>query len=176
MERKKKSELFLEVWNKYKYVALVVLLGVILLVWPSGKKSGESQSAGVQAGTAKTESLADTEKQMEEILSQIDGAGKLSLMLTVESSGGEQYAQDTELSYSGSVSAPEDYSRKSTTVVTSTGQGDSPVVTQSAGPVYRGALVVCQGADHAGVKLAVTQAVAALTGLSSDRITVVKCQ
>ena len=41
---------------------------------------------------------------------------------------------------------------------------------------YRGALVVCQGGDRADVKLAVTEAVSALTGLSSDRVTVAKCQ
>ena len=41
-------------------------------------------------------------------------------------------------------------------------------------PEYRGALVVAQGADNAAIKLAITQAVAGLTGLSSDKITVVK--
>ena len=47
---------------------------------------------------------------------------------------------------------------------------------RTAYPTYRGALVVCQGGDRADVKLAVTEAVSALTGLSSDRVTVAKCQ
>ena len=50
------------------------------------------------------------------------------------------------------------------------------VVTRTVYPTYRGALVVCQGGDRADVKLAVTEAVAALTGLSADRITVAKSQ
>ena len=56
------------------------------------------------------------------------------------------------------------------------GSGDAPVVTRTVYPTYRGALVVCQGGDRADVKLAVTEAVAALTGLSADRITVAKSQ
>jgi len=40
--------------------------------------------------------------------------------------------------------------------------------------VYQGAVVVCQGADSSAVRLAVTEAVAALTGLSTEKITVVQ--
>ena len=54
--------------------------------------------------------------------------------------------------------------------------GEEAVVIRTVYPRYRGALVVCQGGDRADVKLAVTEAVAALTGLSADRITVARCQ
>ena len=50
------------------------------------------------------------------------------------------------------------------------------MVTQTRRPTYRGALVVCQGGDRAEVKLAVTEAVTALTGLTADRVTVAKWQ
>ena len=53
---------------------------------------------------------------------------------------------------------------------------DMPLVTRQTYPVYRGALVVCQGGDRAEVRLAVTQAVTALTGLSADRVTVAQWQ
>ena len=48
------------------------------------------------------------------------------------------------------------------------------VVTRETYPVYLGAVVVCQGAGSGGVRLAVTEAGAALTGLPADRITVVQ--
>ena len=48
------------------------------------------------------------------------------------------------------------------------------VVTRRMYPVYQGAVVVCQGADSAAVRLAVTQAVSDLTGLGADHISVVK--
>ena len=78
--------------------------------------------------------------------------------------------------YSGSATAPEDYSRTSEPVLLDGGDREETVVTRTAYPTYRGALVVCQGGDRADVKLAVTEAVSALTGLSSDRVTVAKCQ
>lgn len=39
---------------------------------------------------------------------------------------------------------------------------------------WEGAVVVCEGADSAAVRLTLTQALRALTGLPSDRITIVK--
>ena len=48
------------------------------------------------------------------------------------------------------------------------------VVTEQTYPVYQGAVVVCQGAGDSSVNLAVIQAVSVLTGLGSDKITVVQ--
>jgi len=82
----------------------------------------------------------------------------------------------TKLEYRGETAAPEDYSRSSETVLVDGGSGEETVVTKQVYPLYRGALVVCQGGDRAEVQLAVIQAVSVLTGLSSDRIAVAKWQ
>ena len=50
----------------------------------------------------------------------------------------------------------------------------SPVVQSIVYPEYQGALVLCEGADRAGVRLAVIEAVSSLTGLGSNKIAVVK--
>ena len=113
---------------------------------------------------------------MESILGAISGVGQVRVMLTLDTDGERQLAQDTELTYSGDTLAPSDYSRQSETVLVDAGSRDEVVVTQLLYPTYRGALVVCQGGDQAQVKLAVTEAVSALTGLSADRITVAKWQ
>lgn len=156
-------------WDRYKYAALVVLIGAGLLLWPSGKTAGEKQAS-------QTLESRDVQGEMEEILGAISGVGQVRVMLTVESDGQRQLAQDSELTYSGDTAAPSDYSRRSETVLVDEGSGDQVVVTENRSPTYRGALVVCQGADRADVRLAVTEAVASLTGLSADRITVAKWQ
>lgn len=174
MDRKMKVEGVRKAWDKYKFVALVVLVGAVLLLWPSGEKTVSSTS-----GQTAAESMTDTaqlQREMEEILSKISGVGQVQMMLTVDTDGQRQLAQDVELSYSGSVSAPEDYSRSSQTVLVDGGSGDETVVTETRYPTYRGALVVCEGGDRADVRLAVTEAVAALTGLPASRITVAKWQ
>lgn len=157
-------------WNQYKYAALVVLIGVGLLLWPSGTADSES-FLHQQESTAR-----DVESEMADILGTVSGVGQVRVMLTVDSDGERQLAQDTELSCRGQSAAPEDCSRRSETVLVDGGSGDAVVVTRTVYPTYRGALVVCQGGDRADVKLAVTEAVTALTGLSADRVTVAKWQ
>jgi len=172
MEADKKTAWFQRVWGKYKYALLVALIGVVLLAWPDWKPK-DLDSSTVQSRQTEEDAEA-MERRMRAILSQIDGVGELELMLTVESTNRQEYAMDTELSYSGQTAAPDDYSRRTETVVVSGSGGDGPVVARNISPAYRGALVVCEGGGNAEVKLAVTEAVASLTGLSSDRITVVK--
>ena len=166
-----KTEGVRKLWDRYKYAALVVLIGAGLLLWPSGK-GGTEKTLRQQSGTEETR---DIQAEMEDILGTVSGVGQVKVMLTVDSDGERQLAQDTELTYSGSVESPEDYSRRSETVLTD-GDGDGTVVTRTLYPTYRGALVVCQGGDRADVRLAVTEAVSSLTGLSTDRITVAKWQ
>ena len=165
-------------FDRYKFVLLVIQAGVILLLLPSlGGGTGE-EGGGETVETVRTDGFGteELERKMEEALSRIEGVGEVRVLLTVDSDGERQLAEDSELSYSGSTAAPEDYSRSSQTVLVDGGSGDAPVVTRAVYPTYRGALVVCQGGDRADVKLAVTEAVASLTGLTADRITVAKSQ
>ena len=174
---KEKTEGARKIWNKYKYAALVALIGAGLLLWPGlrepedgGKPRQSAQAA--QGGW----DLQTVQTEMEEILAAMDGVGQVKVMLTVDSDGERQLAQDTQLSYSGDTAAPEDYSRKSETVRLDGSSGDETVVVRRTYPTFRGALVVCQGGGSAEVRLAVTGAVAALTGLPTDRVTVAKWQ
>lgn len=155
-----------EVWKKYRLMVLVLLLGFFLLLLPSEKK----ERSGETEGEEQTFSLAQTEKRMEEILGKIEGAGKLQVMLTLKSGSQLQLAEDTEESQS----SDESESRRETVTIRRGSNEEEVVITHQMYPAYQGAVVVCQGADKAAVRLAITEAVAALTGLSSDRITVVK--
>ena len=163
-----KTEGAKKLWERYKYIALVALAGIILLALPTGEQRVEEQE------TAPATILL--QQEMEQILSAISGVGQVKVLLTLDSDGERQLAQDTELRYSGAVSAPEDYSRTSSTVLLEGETGEESLVVKTVYPTYRGALVVCSGADSPEVRLTVTQAVASLTGLSSDRITVAKWQ
>ena len=169
----RKTEGVQRIWERYKWAVLVILAGVVALLWPRGgtKETSTAQSTAVAA-------LGDPEalqEEMEEILSHISGVGEVRLLLTVETDGERQLAGNTETSYSGSASAPEDFSRSWEAVMAQDG-GQTPVVTTTRYPTYRGALVVCQGGDQASVRLAVTEAVTALTGLPADRVSVAKWQ
>lgn len=170
---KMKAEGVRKIWDRYKYAVLVVLIGAGLLLWPSG---GSGPGGKLLSSGEDRAEQPELQTQLEDILSTISGVGQVRVMLTVDSDGERQLAQDTQLSYSGDTAAPEDYSRKSETVLLDGSGGDETVVVRRTWPTYRGALVVCQGGGSAEVRLAVTGAVAALTGLPTDRVTVAKWQ
>ena len=141
---------------------------IVLMLLPGGNAEAEPA-----AGSPDAEAFdrAAVQEEMENILRAIDGVGELRLMLTVDSGTKRELAQDTTAERSGS----EDMKRKSETVVVGTGSGTQEVVvTNRVYPRYVGALVVCEGGGSAGVRLAVTQAVSALTALPSDKITVLQ--
>lgn len=171
---KEKTEGAKKPWERYKYAALAALVGVGLLLIPVREKGAEDTQRRQEAAE-ELQSL-ELQQQMEEILSVMSGVGQVKVLLTVDSDGERQLAQTTELSYSGTVASPEDYLRRSETVLVDGDSGEETVVVRTLYPTYRGALVVCTGGDRADVRLAVTEAVAALTGLTSDQITVGKWQ
>ena len=104
---------------------------------------------------------AETEKKLEALLCQIDGAGAVDVMLTLADGGEAVYQVDETVRDGG---------REEQTVLAD----KAPVLVQTRQPRFQGAVVVCEGADRAAVKLAVTEAVASLTGLGSGKIAFVK--
>lgn len=155
--------------KKYRYVALVVLAGVVLMLLPSGK--GEQQVSSDQpVNVSEAYSLAETEKRLEQLLGRIRGVGQVQVMLTLKSGSSLQLAENR------STSLRDTEDRQDRDVVTlNRGSGyEDVVVTEQTYPVYQGAVVVCQGAGDSSVHLAVIQAVSVLTGLGSDKITVVQ--
>ena len=160
---------WLEGLKKYRLAALAALLGIVLMLLPGGKTEAEPT-----AGSPDAEAFdrGAVQEEMENILRAIDGVGELRLMLTVDSGTKRELAQDMTAECSGSEDMKQ---RKSETVVVGTGSGTQEVVvTNRVYPRYVGALVVCEGGGSAGVRLAVTQAVSALTALPSDKITVLQ--
>lgn len=168
-------EMALPLIDRYKYVGLVLLAGLLLLLWPSGKKDVKAQKEPppVQTGAAEEDfSVAALEEKLSETLSKIHGAGDVSVMLTVQGGSRRVLAQDSKESRE----ADGAYERQSETVVVSagTGSGEGPVLLQQLYPRFQGAVVVCEGGGDASVRLKLMEAVSALTGLGTDKIAICK--
>ncbi|MCI8539283.1 MAG: stage III sporulation protein AG [Oscillospiraceae bacterium] len=147
--------------GKYKYAVIVVLAGVLLLLLPAGTKEQEEPAP---AGPAAEFDLDALERRMEEALSQIKGAGEVTVVLTLKNSGGRTLASDWE---------EDGESRRETVVTVSQGSGRTePVTVQENWPAFQGALVVCTGGGDPEVKLGILESVSALTGLRSNEIAI----
>ena len=143
--------------KKYQYVLLIILAGVFLMMIPP-------KTEKMQMVLPPTESEPDLEQSLSVILSQISGVGKAEVLLT-EASGTDTIYQ-TDMG--------QNQSNSDTVIVMNGNREETGLVKQVMPPVYRGAVVVCQGADRASVRLNVVDAVRSVTGLSSDCITVLK--
>ncbi len=155
--------------QKYKYVLLVALVGIILLLWPSGG-GGETVSAPPAAAVTDQFQTATLERRLEEALSRIEGAGEVSVVLTLKETPRQVVAQDGSATEGNGQT-----SRELVTVLASSGSGvQQPVLLQQLSPAYQGALVVTQGGNDPNVRLAISGAVSALTGLGADKISI--CQ
>lgn len=152
-----------ELLKKYKFVLLVLAAGVLLLLLPSG---GQEEAAD-RARAEEDFSVEALEEKLSQVLSKVEGAGQVSVVLTVRTGMERVFAEDV------TASRTEDEAQStSKAVILSTGAGEETVLISQNYPVFQGALIVCRGGDDPAVKLLLTQAMAALTGLGSDRITV----
>ena len=156
--------------KKFKYPILVLLLGTVLLLWPSKSETVPEETVHLEEPmpSAAQQTL---QEQMESILPCIEGAGEVRVLLTRKSGDETVYLTDTTVSQSADGAS----SRTDSAVrISVSGGGEAPVVSQTIYGQYQGALIVCEGADRAAVRLELVNAVAGLTGLSADRVTVIK--
>lgn len=152
---------------KFRYPILVLLLGLVLLTIPS--RVGKSSAPQTDPVTP-TQGYKDAAQQLTEILQQIKGVGKVKVLLTVSKGEKTEYQQDEDQS----VSENESSVRKETIIIRDADDNEMALIIQVIPPEYLGAIVVCEGADDANVKLAVLEAVSKATGLRSDKISVLK--
>lgn len=155
-----------QILQKYKYAILILLLGLGLMLLPERNSQESSEPVVLET----EESAGDLEQRLEAILSQISGAGQVRVLLT-ESTGEEVlYQTDTQSDLDGDASQQ----RADTVIVEDADRAESGLVRRTDPPVYRGAVIVCQGADSAQVRLSIVEAVSCVTGLGADQISVVK--
>ena len=156
----------IQVLKKYRFVALILLVGLVLMLLPT---SGEKKESACEEHS-EAYSLLQTEQRLESLLRNMQGVGQVNVMLTLKSGSTLELAKDSSTSVRDN-----ETKRESDIVTVSRGSGsEEVVVTQERYPVYQGAVVVCEGGGNSAVRLAVIDAVSVLTGLGSDKITVVQ--
>ena len=153
--------------GKYKWILLVLAIGLLLMVFPEEKKEAISSSAAMERQEVKQNSL---QKELEQLLSQLEGAGKVQVLLT-EAMGQQTYYQ-TDQNARKTMDSEE--IQKDTVILTQADRSGGGLVSRIDPPKFLGAVVLCQGADKATVRLAVVEAVATATGLGADKISVCK--
>lgn len=155
-----------EVINKNKYVILILGIGLLLLLFPSHEGMSEQK----EVITENTVNILSVEDQLSQILSNVQGAGKVQVMLSISS--GEETLYQTDDNHTNNTDSAS--TKTDTVTITDSDRNEKGLIRQINPPVYSGAIIVCQGADNPSVRYAVVEAVSKVTGLGTDKISVLK--
>ena len=152
--------------KQYRTVLLVLFVGMALMLLPTGEREVLQESPIQETEAAEQFDLEEFEQRLARTLSQVEGAGETTVMLTLKSGSRQILAQNLE----------QDGDRTVSTAVTvgGSGSGQEVVPLQTVGPQFQGALVICPGGEEPQVRLRLVAAVTALTGLGSNHISICK--
>lgn len=155
-----------ELIGRYKFVVIILLVGVVLMLLPSGNDIHNEDTGSKIAVTEKQ----NLEEELSELLSNIYGAGQVKVMLS--QAAGEETIYQTDEDRTNSENSAS--IRSETVLITDGSRNDSGLVKQTIPAKYLGAIVLCQGADDPAIRLEIANAVSKITGLGLDKIAILK--
>lgn len=173
--------------------AIVIVIGIIVIIAGGsifgGNKSKEPSKAQQNSGSAGGSSLTaassadDTELKLKSLLSQMQGVGKVDVMVTYYTSKEEvpaydikrdQSSTDEKDSEGGTRRVSEEEYESTLAYEDSSSGGKSPVILKELEPEVKGVLIVAEGADSVVVRERVINAVAVLLDVPIHKVQVVQ--
>lgn len=185
-----------EIWKKWirkrrqlkkDQLLILFLAGVLLLVItvPTGneKESSSEKSQREKTTVSFVDYTEEMERELEEVLSQMNGVGDVKVMMTlastaekvVEKDRDNQSEQRNETDQKGGERiTSQDISSEETVYEKQNTNGDVPYVTKEMTPKVEGVLVLATGGDRPEVAGKITEAVQALFGIDTHKIRIMK--
>lgn len=114
------------------------------------------------------------ENKLIDVLSKVDGAGDVRVMVTVDGSPELIYANEQDKTSSSSTSGNSTSSTYSSPIIVNVNGSSSALVMTEVLPAVKGVIVVSSGAGNVSTKLNLLKAVSTLLDISTDQITVLK--
>ncbi len=177
--------------KKLLCILLVGIAGMFLILFADfGGSDDTSETEKEQTTQTQTQTesrdeytyVEDVEKRLSKLISSIDGAGKTKVMVTLENGVEQIYAtQDkTQSSSSSSIDSggqnvEESFNKEDEyIIIKSSDDSETGLILKIVQPSIRGVAIVCEGADSTVVKKNIVEAVTAVTGISSAKVSIAK--
>lgn len=138
--------------------AVVALTCIALLLLMNTSSDKEIKTDGDEIKAGDTYYKSSLEKQLESIVSRIEGVGKVSVMVTVDSTYSYEYVTDKS-------------EKETKTVIIGNKEA---LISRIANPKISGVLVVCEGGDRVKVKEKVIGAVSTVLDIPYSKVYVAK--
>lgn len=202
--KKKKEDIFDFTTLKKENFVVIILIGILLLVIAAPAAGEKTKSSAEMSGITDTDDgiidltgtqedvmgeealdsyVHSLERSLEEILSTMEGAGEVRVMIALASSGEAVVEKDTSFTVDSSTQVEAAggshntaaTTEKGETVYTTMGSGVStPYVRQVIYPQIEGVIVSAQGGDNQNINKNITEAIQALFGIEIHKIKVIK--
>ena len=148
---------------------------MLLLLFSTVSCDQKSDTAGTEVTQVRTEDFSKLERELEQrlekLIAEIDGVGKVSVMVTMDTSTRRIYDRNEKTEntqQSSSDSFHENYERQTEVVLA--GSSKEPLEIATVKPLVRGAAVVCSGAGDPVIKERVATTVAKALNIGISRV------
>lgn len=166
---------------KHFEIILVILLALIILViwfWDWGSDASASSNDSLLNTSDKDDYASMLETKLSSILSEINGAGSVSVMVTLDGSTElilaytkDENKNSTEnTTSSGTTSKTETINTSTSPIIINSSGSSTPLVLSEILPSIKGVVVLAEGANDIKVKLDILKAVQALLGVTSSQV------
>lgn len=161
--------------KKLEIMVVIIVIAVMLLIYFSTFSSGDEQSGGTEqtAQSQQTFSAASEEEKLVKVLSQIQGAGKVEVMITYEGTSEKIPAYNSDTQTSSTSEEADGTNRVIENAIESkqplTEEGGAVVISEKR-PEVLGVIVVAEGAGDMNVKMELQRAVSTALGVSAQQV------
>lgn len=157
--------------KKLMFIFILGFTGVMVLVFMNfcsekepSENTIETETTALVSSTQDIEKML--EKKLEDIISEIKGAGNTRAVVSVSSSGEYVYAENMKKENSN-----DSISEDSEIVIYESQNGtDAGLVISIRSPDIIGVAIICEGGESSVVKAEITKLVTSLFGIGSDRV------
>lgn len=159
-----------------KSIKIIIIIGfigmglILLSEWiPSGNEGQKNTAVTVEA----SEYCVEMERQLVKLLQNIDGVGKVSVMITVE--GTEEYIYAEQKKENGTTTKEsQNFQSENSYILIDKNSSKEALVEKIVNPKISGIVVVCEGGDNVRVKEGIYMAASVAFDVPSNRIYVAK--
>ena len=163
--------------DKQIVVLIIAVLIGICLMWISSSGEKKSNTSSSPSSVAYVQAQADIEEKLKKVITQIDGVGEMSLMVTYEDTGTAEYITDgteySEKTQTSSGTTTNKSSKDKSVVVDGT---KDPVLKSLSTPKVKGVVIVCEGGENPVTKERVINAISTVLQIGTDKIYVTQTQ
>ncbi len=157
--------------RKIMLIFSIGILAVILIVASDLSKTDKNVNKDADTTTGLDSVYEEElEARLGKIISEIENVGRVRVMVKTASGEKNEYAVNDTVNYgsSGDKKSENEY------VIVKNQNNESGVIIKKDYPEIQGVMIVCDGGNLSTVKNEVTNAVSAVLGISTDRISVSK--